>query len=94
MQKQLKTILTKRSLKYYEVKSKHKPELFYKWGKTFLTLKSPIIIFVEPRHVEMIKLWRNHLPIHIIPLPFNELEMWVNHIQNQKKIIVFPQLSL
>ena len=64
---------------YYEVKSKHKPELFYQWGKTFLTLKSPIIIFVEPRHVEMIKLWRNHLPIHIIPLPFNELEMWVNH---------------
>lgn len=61
---------------YYEVKSKHDHNLYHQWGKTLLSLACPIVIFVEPRHVEMIREWRGNKPIHIVPLPFEDLEMW------------------
>ncbi len=70
---------------YYEVKSKHNHALYHQWGKTLLSLRCPIVIFVEPRHVEMIREWRGDRPISIVQLPFEDLEMWKQYKNQWKK---------
>jgi hypothetical protein len=70
---------------YYEVKSKHNHGLYHQWGKTLLSLACPIVIFVEPRHAQMIREWRGNKPLHLIELPFEDLEMWKEHQETWKK---------
>lgn len=85
---------------YYEIPSKHSHTLYREWGKRFLTLSAPIVLFVESSMVEWIRECRGDKPIHIIEIPFQELDMWVkykdiwqeNHGRDPEKHIHSPEL--
>lgn len=85
---------------YYEIPSKHSHLLYREWGKRFLTLTSPIVLFVDPSMVGWIREHRGDKPIHIIEMPFDELDMWVkykeiwreNHERDPEKHIHSPEL--
>jgi hypothetical protein len=61
---------------YYEIKSKFNKEQYLSWAEQFLQLKSPIVCFTEQNTAETIQQMRGDLPIHIIIMPFEELQMW------------------
>jgi len=46
------------------------------WASTFLRIQSPIVLFTEEQMVEPIRQRRGNLPIHIITIPFDELDTW------------------
>jgi hypothetical protein len=85
---------------YYEIPSKHHHELYRMWGQRFLTLAAPIVLFVDPSMVEWVRNYRGDKPIHIIEMPFNELEMWIkyqdvwreNHTRDPERHIHSPEL--
>jgi len=61
---------------YYPIKSKFSIERYMEWASTFLKIQSPIVLFTEGSMVESILQRRGNLPIHIITLPFEELDTW------------------
>lgn len=85
---------------YYEIPSKHTTEKYREWGRRFLTLAAPIVIFIDPTMTEWIKTHRGDKPIHIIELPFEQLDMWVkykdiwreNYDRDPEKSIHSPEL--
>jgi hypothetical protein len=46
------------------------------WATTFLRIQSPIVLFTEEKMVEQIRIRRGNLPIHIITIPFDEIDTW------------------
>ena len=81
-QKYKKDLLTKNSMActvvtaYYEIKSKFNKEQYLGWAKTFLKLKAPIVIFTEESMVGTLTELREGRPLHIIVIPFEQLETW------------------
>jgi hypothetical protein len=61
---------------YYPIKSKFSKERYLEWGKTFMKLESPIILFTEEYLISELKQLRESRPIEFIPLPFEELDTW------------------
>ena len=85
---------------FYPIKSKFTEDKYLEWGKTFLKLKSPIVLFTEEHLVEKLKELREDRPIKFITIPFEELEMWAmykkkwieNHIVDPEKLYHTPEL--
>jgi len=61
---------------YYCIKSKFSKDKYLEWGRTFLKLDAPIVLFTENEFVDTIKELRGNKPIDIRVIPFEELEMW------------------
>jgi hypothetical protein len=61
---------------YYPIKSKFSNERYMNWASTFLRIKSPIVLFTEESMASIFQQMRGERPIHIITLPFHELETW------------------
>jgi hypothetical protein len=61
---------------FYPIKSKFPSSKYLEWGKTFMKIKSPVVIFTESYLVDTIKAFREDRPIKIIQIPFEELETW------------------
>lgn len=61
---------------YYEIKSKFNRVQYMSWAATFLLLESPIVLFAEEYMVPIITQLRQNRPIHIITMPFEELDTW------------------
>jgi hypothetical protein len=61
---------------YYPIRSKFSSERYLDWATTFLKIKSPIVLFTEAHMVEPLLAKRGNLPIHIVTLPFSELDTW------------------
>lgn len=61
---------------YYPIKSKFLVDRYLEWGKTFLKLESPIVLFTEESVVPYIQSVRGNLPIKIYTISFNELDTW------------------
>jgi len=62
---------------FYPIRSKFSKNKYMEWGKTFLQIDAPIVLFTEKDLVSEIEDMRKDKPIKIIPLPFEYLEMWV-----------------
>ena len=80
---------------YYPIKSKFSMERYMNWATTFLQIKAPIVLFTEESMVSAIQQRRGERPIHIVALPFHELETWIlyqskwkehHHIDPEKHI--------
>jgi hypothetical protein len=61
---------------YYPVRSKFSVDKYLDWATTFLKIKSPVVLFTEEHMVESLLAKRGNLPIHIITIPFCELDTW------------------
>jgi hypothetical protein len=61
---------------YYPIRSKFPTQRYLDWASTFLKIKSPIVVFTESQMVESILARRGNLPIHIVTIPFYELDTW------------------
>ena len=61
---------------YYEIKSKFNKSQYLEWGKTFMKLHAPIILFTEEHLIPELEILREDRPIKFIPIPFNELDTW------------------
>lgn len=61
---------------YYPIKSKFSMERYMNWASTFLRIKAPIVLFTEESMTNTIQQMRGDRPIHIVALPFHELETW------------------
>lgn len=85
---------------FYPIKSKFPTETYLNWGKTFLSLDSPIVLFTESSLIHLFKLLRGDKPIHIFALPFMELDTWKlyqdkwisHHTKDPEKNIHTPEL--
>lgn len=73
---------------YYPIKSKFSKERYLEWGKTFMKLESPVVLFTEEHLVSELQELRENRPIRFVTLPFEELDTWVkyknNWIENHK----------
>jgi hypothetical protein len=70
---------------YYEIKSKFDIDTYMIWGKRFLSLSSPIVLFTEEHLVDNIKKMRGDKPIHIVTIPFKDLDTWKLYKDNWMK---------
>jgi hypothetical protein len=61
---------------FYPINSKFPSTQYLEWGKTFMKIKSPIIIFTEEHLVDTLKQLREDRPIKIISMAFEELDTW------------------
>jgi hypothetical protein len=61
---------------FYAIKSKFSKDKYLEWGKTFMKLESPIILFTEESLIPELKTLRENRPITFIPTPFEELDTW------------------
>jgi hypothetical protein len=61
---------------YYDIKSKFPKDHYVSWMTTFLKIKAPIVLFTEEHMVSTIQALREDRPIHIIVMPFEELDAW------------------
>jgi hypothetical protein len=61
---------------YYPIKSKFSNEKYMNWAATFLQIKAPIVLFTDRAMENIFRQMRGNLPIHIVTLPFHELETW------------------
>jgi hypothetical protein len=85
---------------YYPIKSKFSNERYMDWASTFLRIKAPIVLFTEESMVSAIRQRRGERPIHIVILPFHELETWTlyqskwkeHHHMDPEKHIHTPEL--
>jgi hypothetical protein len=90
-QKYKKDLWTKNSMActvvtaYYEIKSKFNKERYLSWANTFLKLKSPIVLFTDESMVETFTTMREGRPLHIIVIPFEELETWKKYQTHWKE---------
>jgi len=77
---------------YYSIRSKFPKEQYLSWITTFLKIKSPIVLFTDQNMVEWIREKRGELPIHIVSIPFNELEMWKRYeLQWNQHYMIDPE---
>jgi len=85
---------------FYPIKSKFPTETYLNWGKTFLSLDSPIVLFTESSLIHLFKSLRGDKPIYIFALPFIELDTWklyqdkwiAHHTKDPEKNIHTPEL--
>ena len=69
---------------FYPIRSKFLPQQYVEWGRNFLSLHSPIVLFTEESLVESFHSMRlSQLPLHIVALPFDQLEMWSGTLPEQ-----------
>jgi len=61
---------------FYPIKSKFTKDKYLEWGKTFLKLKSPIVIFTEEYLINELAGMRGNLPVKFVAIPFEELDTW------------------
>jgi hypothetical protein len=61
---------------FYPIKSKFTKEKYFEWSSTFLRLESPIVLFTDESLVDIFRAQRGPRPIHIITMPFEELDTW------------------
>ena len=61
---------------YYPIKSKFSTARYMEWAATILRIQSPIVLFTDESMVHSILEKRGERPIHIIALPFEQLETW------------------
>lgn len=62
---------------FYPIRSKFPPKQYMEWAKNYMTLHSPIVLFTEEHLAPVFQAMRpSHLPLHIVVLPFQELETW------------------
>ena len=62
---------------YYPIKSKYNKSQYLEWGKTFLKLHAPIVLFTEKELIPHFKSLTTNKQIQFIPIPFDELDTWV-----------------
>ena len=67
---------------FYPIKSKFSKDTYLEWGRTFLKLASPIVLFTEKNMSGIMKEMRGDRPIHIVEIPFEELEAWALYKNN------------
>jgi hypothetical protein len=60
----------------YPIKSKFHLSKYLEWGKTFMKLESPIVLFTEENLVHDLQKLRGNRPIQFVILPFEELVTW------------------
>lgn len=71
---------------FYPIRSKFLPQQYLEWGRNFLSLHSPIILFTEDSIVSELRSMRPaHLPLHVVVLPFDQLETWSGTMSAQWK---------
>ena len=70
---------------YYPIRSKFSTERYMNWASTFLRIDAPIVLFTDESMVDAIRHRRGERPIHIIVLPFEQLETWKMYESNWKK---------
>ena len=70
---------------YYPIRSKFSTERYMNWASTFLRIDAPIILFTDESMVDAIRHRRGERPIHIIVLPFEQLETWKMYESNWKE---------
>lgn len=69
---------------FYPIRSKFLPQQYLEWGKNFLSLQSPIVLFTEEHLVETFRSIRpSHLSLYIVVLPFNQLDTWSGTLPEQ-----------
>ena len=64
---------------YYEIKSKFNKSQYLEWGKTFMKLQAPIVLFTEEHLIPELETLRENIretKIKFIPIPFSELDAW------------------
>ena len=61
---------------YYSIKSKFSKDRYIEWGKIFMKLESPIVLFTEENLIPELKILRENRPITFVPIPFEELDTW------------------
>jgi hypothetical protein len=64
---------------FYPIKSKFPSSTYLDWGRIFLRLEAPIVLFTEEHLVNTIMEMRENRPIKIISKRFEDLEMWVRY---------------
>ena len=73
---------------YYSIKSKFSKEKYLEWGKTFMKLEAPIVIFTEEHLVSELQILREDRPIKFIIIRFEKLDTWAKYkdkwIENHK----------
>lgn len=85
---------------YYCIKSKFNKSKYLEWGKTFMKLESPIVIFTEEYLIPELKKLREDRPIKFVSIPFDELDTWKlykdkwiqNHTIDPEKAYHTPEL--
>ena len=73
---------------FYQIRSKFSKEQYLEWGKTFMKLESPIVLFTEENLIPKLRILRENRPITFVPIPFEELDTWTLYkdkwIENHK----------
>jgi hypothetical protein len=64
---------------YYPIKSKFSKEQYLEWGKTFMRLEAPIVLFTEEHLISELQILRENRPIKFIIIPFEKLDTWVKY---------------
>jgi hypothetical protein len=85
---------------YYEIKSKFDKDKYLEWGKTFMKLESPIILFTEKNLIPELKALREDRPIEFIVIPFENIDTWelykdkwqTDYYNDPEKIYHTPEL--
>jgi hypothetical protein len=65
---------------YYDIKSKFNKSQYLEWGKTFMKLQAPIVLFTEEHLIPELETLRENIretKIKFIPIPFSELDAWI-----------------
>jgi len=70
---------------FYSIKSKFPPQQYIEWATTFMQMNSPIVLFTEESLVTVFQTMRCSLPIHIITLPFEQLDTWTLYQEKWKE---------
>jgi len=60
----------------YPIRSKFKLQQYVEWGKTFMKLENPIVLFTEASLVPTLQELRENRPITFVVIPFEELDTW------------------
>jgi hypothetical protein len=69
---------------FYPIHSKFPAQQYLDWGRNFLSLDAPIVLFTEEHLVPVFREMRTpERPLHIIVLPFQELETWSGHFPDE-----------
>ena len=61
---------------FYPIRSKFPSRQYVEWASTFLQIDAPVVLFTEESLVTTFASLRGNRPIHIIVLPFEELDTW------------------
>jgi hypothetical protein len=85
---------------FFPIRSKFPPEYYLQWGRTFLQLSAPLVLFVDAALEDAVKALRGSRPTYIVPMAFDDLDTWVlymdkwiaNHAVDPEKDIHTPEL--